>query len=346
MLTKIALDPEALLELFEPPSLMKSVHQVVIDTLNAHGRIVFRSDKEAKRFIEATKSSSLSPNLVKRWEAVIYHLYKTKRARVLQPQDEVSISALSKLAEIEGAWSGKVSVMVLSSDAAAAVGVPSDEGVLDDSDADLELATLHSATLTKSVSNLRALAASIVFPFKSRNVFWGEVLGPIAEVSQSVSILDKYIFKEVWYRADKPWKITKEPPEQLVWLLRNLDDEMRGGSKVHILSHSSSSDPGLEETADAIRNAWKAPSAGRLSKVEISLSPVSKGFPHDRHIRFNTGVGIALSAGFDRLQKPECWDPSGMSWSYIYMPNDVEALRQREARALELDASTATVLER
>lgn len=346
MLTKIAFDPEALGEYRDPPSLMKSIHFSILRALNAHGRIVFRNNAEAMKFIDATRASGLSPEIKKQWEVVLQYLHTNKRAGVMKPQDDLSISAISQLTEIESGWAGMVRVIILESHKAEAVGVPPDQGVLDDCSAELELATLHSATLTRAVSHLRELAASAVFPFSTRDSFWNQVLEPVAEISQSATILDKFIFKELWFRAKQPHRFARARPEQIVWLLHKLDESMCEGSLVEIIGYATPDDPSAERTAELIRSAWQPSSQGHLAKVQLSVAREHRGFPHDRHLRFNTSIGISLNAGFDRLSRPDCWDVNGMSWSYIYMPHDVEALRQREAQALELQVTTATVLQR
>ena len=59
MFAKLAVAPEAIVEQLQPLSLTKSIHIGLLDALNAHGEILFRSNDEAARFVKAAKNSTL-----------------------------------------------------------------------------------------------------------------------------------------------------------------------------------------------------------------------------------------------------------------------------------------------
>jgi hypothetical protein len=346
MLAKLAVAPEVLAERLQPPSLMKAIHLSLLETLKAHGEIIFRSNDEAGRFIRAAKTSALPVDIAKRWEVMLGTLHKSGRLKVAVPPDELSVSKLAQLSELKAAWSGKVQLIILDSDGAASLGVPDEEGVLNDTDANVELATIHSAVHTSVISHLVGLASSTVFPFDTRAAFWNEVLRPISEVSRTAKVLDKFLFKDVWSRADNPGRWRGRGPEHVVWLLNQLDQSMRPQSTVQLFTFAGPRDPGAEETAQILRKAWHPPASGRLSRVEISLARSDRNFPHDRHIRFDAGIGISINAGFDRLREDNIWDRYGMGWSYIHRPADLAKLQDREQGASRLEAVTETIFER
>lgn len=346
MFAKLAVAPEAILEQLQPGSLAKSIHLALLDTLNAHGELLFRSNEEALRFIKVAKKSQLPGGIAKRWEATLIALHKMGRIKIIVPPDKLSISMLSHLSDLEVAWSGKVGVIVLASDTAAAVGVPADEGILDDAEAHIEIATIDAAIHTQAISRLRQLADSVVFPFDRRDLFWESVLEPVAEVARSVTILDKFLLKELWRRATEPSKWRNREPEHVVWLLRHLDCAMREQATVRLIAYSSEVDLGIEDTAELIRQVWEPPVHGRLDRVELTFATFDRGFPHDRHIRFDAGSGISINAGFDRLRQNTIWDQYGMSWSYAHHPADLRVLKEREDGASRLNAQTEVVIQR
>jgi len=342
MLAKLTMASDALGEQLQPLSLMKAIHLNLLEALIAHGELIFRNGEEATQFIRAAKGGALPPDVAKRWDAALTTLHQRGRIKIMSPPDDRAISTGFALSELKDTWAGKIQVVVLGGETATKLGVPTDEGILEDEDAHIEVATVYTAGHTKAISHLRGLAESAVFPFETRDDFWHEVLGPVAEVSRSVTITDKYLFTDLWRRAKYPRKWRDSPAEHVSWLLENFDSSMRSSSNVHLISYTGEVE--IKKTIDVVLDAWRPSKHGRLSSVKLTLVTKDHDFPHDRHMRFDSGVAIAVSAGFDRLRQPRIWDKHGMAWTYMYRPSDLKRLHDRELAALALDGESEYVV--
>ncbi len=151
---------------------------------------------------------------------------------------------------------------------------------------------------------------------------WRQLFAPLAKTSKEVFLFDKYLFSRLFEVAD----------EHLTWMLGKLDETMPRGSKVHLVAARGT--PG-EYGADRVpRDAREAESKLReylpqalknIGEIEVVLAPSvrARDMHHDRHIRFSSGAGVELPAGFDRLQDRTLGENFGFSYR-----SSLETLRE------------------
>lgn len=351
MLARIAIDPEALADPITPISLTKVLHNNLLEMIAAHGYIVFANNEEAQAFIKAIRNhKSLPPGMVEKWATFLPELYKQGRMSLISPTGDNPISRLRELDELQQGWKGNLDVAVLCAANAAAIGISDEDGILDDTTSHVELATFGATPHTRTVARYRELADTAVVPYKApRDQFWNDVLRPVATASKKATILDGYLLTSLWNNEDKLPRSRSWGPEHVAWMLDHLDSTMKRGAEVELICayepHKLHFD--AEASADIIRDWWVPAAPGRLAKVTVTLIERQKGFTHDRHIRFSTGVAITVPAGFDRLRSPNLWDQDGMAWAYKWRRDAINGLREREERAKSFSPrQTVTVFER
>ena len=337
MLARLAIDPEALADPITPVSLTKVLHNNLLETIAAHGYLVFANNEEAAAFVKAIRNhKSLPTGVADKWATFLPELHKQGRMSLITSPGGHPIAQVRELGELQQGWKGNLDVAVLCNANAAVIGISEEEGILDDPNSHVELATFGATPHTRTLTHFRELADNAVAPYNSqRDTFWTEVVGPVATASKRATVLDGYLLTNLWRKeAHRPrshsWDV-----EHVAWMLHHLDSTMRAASEVELICayESNKLHYKAEESADIIRNFWAPPAAGRLAKATLTLVERQKDFPHDRHIRFNTGVAITVPAGFDRLRSPRVWDKDGMAWAYKWRREAVSGLREREDRA-------------
>lgn len=153
------------------------------------------------------------------------------------------------------------------------------------------------------------------------------VLEPLARTSRSAVVVDKYLFKKLLGRGRKP------DPEQVIWLLENLDSSIHEGT-VTLIGQVGSGSSSAIQIADTILQHWRRHPAHGVHQLRVVLAP-GRSLPHDRHVRFGVGGVVILPAGFDRLSEPFIWDKDGMNWQYKWQPEAVKLLKAAETRCFE-----------
>jgi hypothetical protein len=352
MLARLALAPEALDEAVPgiPVAAAKSLHTTLLEALNAHGSLVFASNAEALDFVNAVKAGQgLPPGAAQKWRETLIHLRKLGRINVLVPPRDTGLSSVRVLADLRKGWGGHVEVAVVGNKASSCIGVPTDVGLLEDSEARLEVATMVTAPHSRTISQYRELARTAwMSAGESRDTFWNDVLEPVAAQSRAVTVLDGYLFHRLWRKAEQQPYSRRWDQEHVAWLLELLDRIMAPGSEVELVGGFDPRRPAsAEDTAALICAEWSPAAQGRLRSVTLVLAPKDRHFPHDRHIRFNTGVAVLINAGLDRLRERTIWDPNGMGWHYRWAPAGVEELRRAEQRTRTMaSAQSHTVFHR
>lgn len=351
MLARIVIDPEALGDTTAPIAMTKFHHNSLLETLAAYGYLVFANNEEAAAFSKALRNrSEFPPGMAEKWATVFPELYKLGRVRVVGQPDDPPISQVRHLAGLQRGWKGNVDVAVMGTAGAAAIGISEAEGILDDADSHVELATVVATPHTRTISRYRELAETAVVPYDAaRDTFWNDVLAPVATASKKVTVLDGYLLTTLWNKEDNLPGSRTRPAEQVQWLLQHLDTAMKPGSEVELIcayeAHKSYYD--ADASADMIRDYWSPPREGNLTKVTLTLVKRQRGFTHDRHIRFSTGVALTFAAGLDRLRSPHVWDEDGMTWAYKWRREAINGLREREERAKSFSPrQTVTVFQR
>lgn len=324
------------------PLAATALHEALIQTLLAHGRLVFASNDDAKDFVLAVKgAAAMPPGARARWEALIVYLRNSQRVVVVDPSSHDTLATVDAIDRLRAGWGTQTDVAVVAQALSAALGIPEDTGVLSapgfNPDVAVGVAAPNAPALTRIVEQEQNPCA---VHNSAREDFWDNVLEPMATGATEVTILDGYLFNRITELAHGRGRAT-DVPEHICWLLEHLDSVMAGRSTVRLIGNASKLTTGDDARAIAqtIYDRWSPLKVGRLSTVEVHLGVSSDGrrrFPHDRHIRFSTGSAIKVPAGFDRLSGERIWDASGMWWTYLWQPSALDGLRADETTAVTL----------
>ncbi|QOR69382.1 hypothetical protein IM660_11805 [Ruania alkalisoli] len=319
-----------------------ALHESLVETLLAHGRLVFVSDDEAREFVRAVRGiAGMPPGARARWEAMLVHLRKSHRVVVADPPSRDTLATVDGIDRLRAGWGGQADVAVVSQTLSVTLGVPGDTGILSAPGLKPDVAVAVTAPTAPALARIVEQERS---PFAAhgtaREDFWFNVLRPIATGAREVVILDGYLFNRITGSAYGRGSAS-DVPEHICWLLEHLDSVMAGGSTVRLVGNASklNSRDDACALAQIIHHRWSPANEGRLARVEVHLGDPSNGrqrFPHDRHIRFSTGSAVKIPAGFDRLRDRRIWDTSGMWWTYLWRSRALDALRSDEQTATSL----------
>lgn len=325
------------------------VHRTLLENIWIHARLVFSGDDHVKELIQTVKSDpTLPPDARKLWIETLIDLRQQGRITVRPADDATPLADVRTLEELRSAWGPYVDIAVIPDSSCAALGVPA-EGVRSDPGLAPEIATCAAVTETTALRHVRALVQNPrALQASSREVFWHEVLEPLAIGARFAVVLDHYLFDPAWALARREHWTRGWHGEHVAWLLRHLDSVMAPGAEVRLIGERPAryAAANADETAQIVYDLWQPPSEGRLGVVEVVVTErdyVSR-FPHDRHIRFNSGGAVTISAGFDRLRAESLWDANGMAWSYAWHPEALQALGSAEGRAVTHAASSQSVV--
>jgi hypothetical protein len=324
------------------PPIANALHSALVETLLAHGRLVFASNEEALDFVRAIRNTTgIPPAARSRWAAMLVHLKSSGRVLIVEPPGETRLAMVDAIDLLRSGWGGHADVAVVAQALCAALGVPQDTGVLSAPGYNPDVAVAAAASSAPALARIQELWQHPVATHGSaREDFWTTVLGPVATGAVEATVLDGYLFKRVSQIAHGRCR-TPVAPEHISWLLERLDRVMAEGGTVRLIGNAAHVESGDDAQAIAqfIHDHWSPLKTGRLAKVEILLGSRLRGgprFPHDRHIRFSTGSAIKVPAGFDRLSEELIWDTSGMWWTYHWQPTALASLRADEAAATSL----------
>lgn len=324
------------------PHIANSLHGALVETLLAHGRLVFASNDEVLAFVRAIRGTAgLPPTARTRWEAMLGHLRQTGRVAIAQPPSDTTLASVEAIDLLRAGWGSHTDVAVVAGARSAALGLSEDTGILSDPTHTPDVTVAATATEAPALLRIHDLQQNPVAANRSsREDFWRQVLEPMATGATEATILDGYLFNRISDLSHGRGRATAVP-EHISWLLQHLDCVMAGRSTVRLIGNASRLNPGddAQTVADTIRDRWSPDKIGRLATVQVHLGDPARGrrgFPHDRHIRFSTGSAVKIPAGFDRLSDEHIWDTSGMWWDYLWHPRALDALRDDEQAATAL----------
>lgn len=315
----------------------KDNHDQLLRALRAHGTLVFASADEARALAKVLNSEEgLPPGASKKWKGLFEEFLarSPKRAEVLSPPASFSFAAAHQLDELRTVWAGKAEVAVLDDEQGDRLGIPLDEGWLAVGDGQLEVAIGSSATHCQRLTRFQDMMDRGFAPVGSpREAFWEDVLHPLARVSRTATVVDRYLLKDLLGDARRVGS------EHVLWLLQHLEASLRANGLVTLIVERLNTET-AQDVLHAIDDSWPR-GRGRRTAIEVILVPKSvpgRGsvrFPHDRHIRFDVGAAVVVPAGFDRLRGPTIWDPDGMKWDYKWAAEPLAALRTAEQRCMQ-----------
>lgn len=339
MIARLAISPQALIDLGAgvPARQAKDNHDQLLRTLRAHGTVVFASDDEAKALIRVLRSDgALPPGAGKKWMVLLEDFAgrSPKRAEALRPPQSFSFGAVHQLDELRQVWGDRADVAILDDEQGNRLGIPLDEGWLAVGDGQLEVATGSSATHCQRLTRFQDLMDRGFAPVGSpREAFWEDVLHPLARVSRAVTVVDRYLFKDLLGNARRVGS------EHVLWLLQHLEASVRPNGLVTLIVERFNTES-AQDVMHRVDDSWPR-GPGRRTVIEVILVPKSVPgrssvrFPHDRHIRFDVGAAVVVPAGFDRLRGTTIWDPDGMKWDYKWAAEPLAALRAAEQRCMQ-----------
>lgn len=323
-----------------------TLHRALVRRLRAHGRMVFASDADQAEVLRAIRSGpGVPPQARVWWTELLVTFAKEHRSSVRRPSG-IPLQRAGSLDELRASWQDSADVAVVSAAACPALGIDPGEELLAGPAHRPDIATITTAADTPALERLRALAEKGSLSHDhQREDFRREVLEPIAAGARAVTLVDRYYFSKLWDAADSAGHVA--------WLLGVLDGVMAPGARVHLISEErrpSRRQPAVSaaDTATALYAAWAPPAAGNLGEVTLTLlrPTTNKAFPHDRHIRFDTGAALMMLSGFDRMEGPAVTDPHGMNWTFCWAKEKLDELRATERLVLNLPHTPAVVLTR
>jgi hypothetical protein len=194
-------------------------------------------------------------------------------------------------------------------------------------------------------------AAPVVQHGASRETFWDEVLEPIVDCSQNVTLLDRYLFGDLAWRDAAGGRARRWDTETVCWILSSIDARpCREPREVVLFGEPPTGTSSAAGVAELIQEHWAPAREGSIGRVEVVCAPwqaPGERLPHDRHIRFDTGVGVVVISGFGRFNRRIVQDPDGVEWAYLWTPKAVTRLVRAENRVRDArEASTATAFAR
>lgn len=276
----------------------------------------------------------LPPDVSRAWrELLIRFLKSPKRVVACRPPLSPIANAM-ELTELARDWGAFADIAVVDNASLARFGIPEDKGSMSVEGSDFEVAAAAAFPSCPRLARFRDLMdVGLVSPGSQREMFWRDVIEPLSRCSSAVSVVDGYLFGRLWD--------DRRNPDHVVWLLEHLDDVVIDQATVTLFSRKGDGSS-ANAIGDRILRKWVRSSERRISSLRIVLvpdrvwmngRPGQRGpMPHDRHIRFNVGGAIGISAGLDRLSNPTIWDPNGMKWDFKWDPRALEPLSLAEGR--------------
>jgi hypothetical protein len=324
-----------------PANVMEVLENTLLENLKSHSRILFGSGAEVHAFLAWLKTSTqISPATKQKWQSLLAELQKLGRVGLIDPS--------TNLEEVHS--KGEVKFVVGKNADVVVVGGPKAREILgDDLDFLLDeeppvITTLFNTDQTPQFKNFLELEKVGVHAFgESREVFWQQVLQPLLLTSKNVYLLDKYLFAQILHRIDHPRLQRSKPSEQLLWLLGKIDSTASKGVHIHLIGaaekNKTSTTNRISEIVEYLRKHMKLSGEGAIREISIFEATEVRKFPHDRHIRFDSGFAVLMNSGFDRLQMPTIEDEHGMGWQFISAPKRLEGFRKSETAMMDLSTT-------
>ena len=330
MIARLAIAAEALDDLAQLGTRgAKREHERLLQLVREHGALVFADGEAATQFLRRVRegSSPLPAGVGKRWNELVIDFHKANRMRVAEPSLAPPLRS-ARFEEVSPAWAQAVDVAVIDGDTATALGVPDEDGLLTDSATGFEVALADSIGQTNHLTRIKRLRDKGFHPEGAlREEFWGEVVFPIWDVSSRATVLDRYLFKQIWRGARN---------EQLQWLIQRLAGAtVRRPRRITLIGEAlADCQVNLDQVLQVVDEACRG---GVVDKVTVKLvPPPGRGqtphLPHERHIRFDNAA-VFLGPGFDRLSRSKVTAHDGLHWDYRWSPEALTALRAVEDRA-------------
>ena len=293
MIARVAMSPAAVASLDAgiSPADVFLRHAAICDTLEAHGFLVFSSDEEGRQFVRTIKATG--PEVQALWTQLVGEFQRTGRFMTLNPPCPRGLDELVDLHEFAAGWVPNTDAAVVPDDRATAVfrlapGVMSQV----DSGSGIDVARAPAAAVSgRLAAYKRASRASVIPKDGSREELWRKTVLPIARVSRSLRIVDRYLFTNLANRTRGGSGNTSF----VAWILEHLDQEAFDDCEVTLIGYHERR-PGEPVDADAavalVRDVFVG--GGQIGSLDVVTAQSASYLPHDRHISSSIGVGITF----------------------------------------------------
>lgn len=291
----VGIDPAALGDTFGGDKALRRVtHEELLDDLVLHGTLVFSSPEEVDTFAAAVKE--LPSVLSKRWESLLAQ--RRLMVDTLDPAAEPSLEHALDAGRLEEAIAGPVRLVLLERDHAALLGVPEDAYAAMAPAGRLEMGRLATGVRTAALRGASELLDAPIREGENREQMWATRFDPLVAVSRTVTIYDKY----AGMQAARRYVLGRAHADGLSYVMRRI--AMRPGRRVRLITATT------DDTRRGVLDERTIVPAVQLLmdslsdhdiRLHLTLVP-ERGtsgdrFGHDRHIRFDERVSLALGPG-------------------------------------------------
>lgn len=316
MITRVAIDSQALLDHKDTARAAVNTHRSLVQVLESYGFIELLGGADSTALGKAIKG--LPGEIGELWEKAIVGLMDLNRVRVGSSDETAGdLCAEEPLPEPLRSLADLVVISERASSDRQAVrtnGFETREG-------QPELTLADSITHCQTITRARSLRELGNFRASTqRDVIWNEVFAVTSGVSTEATLLDHFFLEHLLNGR------SRNARDHAEWLIGKLDSSMAEGSTLRLLCgwpvdrRSSELFPRSRLEASVQTRIAPLLGSGRLARIKLVLAPWPKRHddgPHNRHLRFNSGVAISTEEGFDRLDSREVQGIDGFTWRGI-----------------------------
>ena len=335
MIARVAMSPGAVASLNAAgaPADVFLRHAAICEAVEAHGYLVFANTDEGRQFVQAIKTAG--PEAQAMWTKLVNRFSRAGRFENLTPPNDCGLDEITTLSDLASGWGLRTDLAVVPDDRASEVfGLAATTMSVIDPSSGIDIARAGAAAVSGTLAAYKqASRASVLIKDQSREVLWSGVLLPIARVSRSIRIVDRYVFKSLAQMTLRG----AAADGFLAWLLHHLNRAAMDGCRVEIIGCDQRPDGqprDADAAADLIRGIF-SPTGGRLSCIEVVCAQPASYLPHDRHIGSSLGVGVVFPDSLDEFDTLAIRNPEGVEFSYRSDPAAVQKLQEAERRYAE-----------
>lgn len=300
----VGIDPNAIVDPITTadPALGRLIHEELLEALCVHGRLIFLSTQERTEFVRRLKE--LPSSLSKLWETLITS--GRIRLEVVDAESTASIGQAIAADELVAQVAQRLDLVLLETDHARQLGVPTDAFSALAPGSSLELGRVPTATRTHALGHARELLDAPIRVGDNRDEIWRDRFAPFVDVCKTVIIYDRY----AGVAAARRYLYDDEDHSRdaLTWMLEQI--AVKKKRRVRLITAVMEEDNGRPMDEQVIAQALQSlrDSLGkRKLKLDVVLVPDGgRRFGHDRHIRFGDRVALTLGTGIQVFADEYC----------------------------------------
>jgi hypothetical protein len=306
-------------------------HASICEALEAHGYLVIGNNDEGRELVRAIRASGSEAAQV--WAQLVTRFKRVGRLKNIDPPCPAGLDELTEIEQLRSGWATDTDLAVFPDDRATLFGVPENELSQLDAPSGIEIARAAAASFAPPISRFKASRdAGVLECGATRERLWDEVLMPIARISRSLIVVDRYLFTNLGNRVAGG----QGADSFIAWLLERLDRDAQAGCTAVLVGYDERPDGGVRdaEAAAQLVRAVYAAGGDRLAGVDVVTTQPAGYLPHDRHISASVGVGVSFASGFGALDRTTISALEGVEWAYRFHPDAVQKLQTAEQRFL------------